>query len=360
MIDGSAFVDLSSCAGSTTALREQGAEAESPQAELVDAFVKTLPIRTPQSSECFTTHGFLDGPSAVTSTRIAMPPNCVVDESGVVVELSHTKLQQLRGVALWLKEYPYSCVEQRALKVLCIASFSKPLALMGIAGLANPSECAAFVSELAEKLWSCQQDNGAFGFWGRTSSQSPVVTAHVALSIHAAIKADFEVPEDLVTKIVKWCREVPALVTVREGTTNVFFKDSYYYFDTKMFMVCQALYAGILLGADHPLVYEKAAIKLMELASEHAGGGPGESLNLSALHPESLALLALVLTEAKQQHLDNVWTTVADPDDVASIEAKIIACGEQRTVLEASSELPALKEVGWCVCVLRVTEWHGR
>ena len=68
-------------------------------------------------------------------------------------------------------------------------------------------------------------------------------------------------------------------------------------------------------------------------------------LNLTSLHPESLALLILVLEETQQRTKEAQADNVGELNDLHSIRAKIVEISERRAVVEASSEAAQVKTV---------------
>eukprot|EP00658_Telonema_sp_P-2_P026002 TRINITY_DN20491_c0_g1_i11.p1 TRINITY_DN20491_c0_g1~~TRINITY_DN20491_c0_g1_i11.p1 ORF type:complete len:1774 (-),score=450.72 TRINITY_DN20491_c0_g1_i11:221-5380(-) len=328
----------------TRAYTSASIQCAAASAEHADAFIKTLPVRTPQTTETFTTYGHLDKNRELFSSRVGAPGHAVMDEGGLEIELTHTQLHGLKDATLWLKDYPYTCVEQRASKLLCVASLAAPLTAMKIENLDTPDQISEYLTDVATKLWSCQHKDGSFGFWSGGAS-NPFLTSYVAVATATALGADPrpDVPEDLVAKLRAWCQRQVVRIGSDVDGGQLFFPNSYYGLDSKISVATQALYAAVLHRVTHPSLIHKAAIRLMEFASEHAGGGVGDDLNLTALHPESLAMLTLVLGEASAQAEAELAEVL--PEDAGSVRARLADIADQREAMELSpsGEDPGLK-----------------
>ena len=162
-----------------------------------DAAAFQLPVWTPATREAFATYGSLDGPrgTAALAQPLSVPANTWPQFGGLEVSTSTTQLASLTDAVLHLVEYPYSCSEQLASRILAVAALREVLEAFDAEGLPEPDALVATVQRDIDELTRRQRDDGGWGFWRRDRPAWPYLTLHATHALVRASEAGFTVPE---------------------------------------------------------------------------------------------------------------------------------------------------------------------
>ncbi len=171
-----------------------------------DAAQLEFPVYTPATAEAFAVYGTVDE-GAIAQPLIA-PSDVYTQFGGLEISTSSTALQALSDAVLYLASYPYECSEQLASRVLAIAALRDVLSAFNAAGLPSAEELEQVVQRDIEKLASLQNEDGGFPVWWRGDESWPFHTIHAAHALARARQKDFMVPEEMVSRVLVYLREV--------------------------------------------------------------------------------------------------------------------------------------------------------
>jgi uncharacterized protein YfaS (alpha-2-macroglobulin family) len=192
---------LAAAAKAGTARFQVGASA----GNFADASNVELPVWTPATTEAFATYGVVD--SGATAQPVAMPDGVFTQFGGLEVTTSSTALQGLTDAVLYLVHYPYDCNEQRASRILAIASLRDVLAAFKSKDLPGPATLEASMVADMKKLKSYQGWDGGWGFW-EPSEEWPFISIHVAHALARAAAKGYAVDKEMREKAERWLEGV--------------------------------------------------------------------------------------------------------------------------------------------------------
>jgi uncharacterized protein YfaS (alpha-2-macroglobulin family) len=168
-----------------------------------DVVTQNFPISVPSAPESAAIYGQT---SAAQSERLGDLTAAREDTGSLTVSLSSTALVGVDQVALDLADYPYSCSEQLASKILPL------LALEGLGkglGFSPPDGRKRGLAALGELL-PRQNGDGGFGMWPGSAGSSEWVSAYVTLALSKAARAGFAVPKSALTRARDYLRQLVA------------------------------------------------------------------------------------------------------------------------------------------------------
>ncbi|MCB9159581.1 MAG: hypothetical protein H6644_06960 [Caldilineaceae bacterium] len=171
-----------------------------------DADMRTLPVYTPATTEAFATYGVVD--EGAIAQPIATPRDVFPQFGGLEVNTSSTALQALTDAVIYLTDYPFSCSEQLASRVLGIAALRDVLDAFDAEGLPAPEELAAAVQRDIALLQGMQNDDGGFPVWQRGYPSDPFYSVHVAHALVRAQQKGFTVPADTQSRALDFMRSI--------------------------------------------------------------------------------------------------------------------------------------------------------
>jgi uncharacterized protein YfaS (alpha-2-macroglobulin family) len=174
--------------------------------EWADAAQLDLPVYTPATTEAFAVYGTVDE-GAIAQPLVA-PTGVYTQFGGLEISTSSTALQALSDAVLYLTSYPYECSEQLASRVLAIAALRDVLGAFNAAGLPPAEELEQVVQRDIERLGKLQNEDGGFPVWWRGDESWPFHSIHVAHALARARQKDFAVPEEMVSRVLVYLREV--------------------------------------------------------------------------------------------------------------------------------------------------------
>ncbi len=172
-----------------------------------DAARVSLPVYTPASQETFATYGSIDKDGAL-SLPVQRPSGIWTQLGGLQVRLSSTALSELTDAFLYLYTYPYECSEQKASRVLSIASLRDVLADFHAEDLPDTRAIESRLAVDLTDLLRLQNSDGGWEYWSRNGHSVPFVSLHVAHALVRSKLAGFEIEEDALHKAMGYLREI--------------------------------------------------------------------------------------------------------------------------------------------------------
>ncbi len=174
-----------------------------------DAAEIDLPVWTPATTEAFATYGTMDQNGAIVQP-IEAPKDVYPQFGGLEVTTSSTQLQELTDAFIYLYQYRFACSEQISSRMLSIAALKDVLTAFKAEEMPNAADLKAQFARDIKALQSRQNSNGYFGLWRRDGERYkyPFVTAHVAHSLILAKQKGFDVPEDMLTKVKPYLKDI--------------------------------------------------------------------------------------------------------------------------------------------------------
>ena len=256
-----------------------------------DAAEISLPVYTPATTEAFATYGVIDNGSI--AQPVKAPADAIKTFGGLEITTTSTQLQELTDALLYLVDYPYSCAEQAASRIIAIAALKDVLAAFKAKALPNPEAMRDSVKYEIKYLQGLQDEDGGFPFWRHGDPSFPYVSVHVAHALVRAKSKGFTVPESMLDNSKSYLRAIESKIPAE------------YSVESRRAIQAYALYVRALMD-------DRDSPKARKLIGD-AGGV--EKLSL-----ESLGWLLPVLsgdaasgkeTEAIRRHLNNRVTETA-------------------------------------------------
>jgi hypothetical protein len=149
-----------------------------------DAAELVIPVHTPATTEAFATYGVID--AGAVAQPVALPSHVVPDFGGLEVSTSSTNLASLTDALLYLVHYPFDCAEQRASRIVGIASLIDEIAAFHAEDLPASATLSASMSDDLDHLANMQNGDGGFAYWDRGEPSDPYLTIFVVDSLQRA------------------------------------------------------------------------------------------------------------------------------------------------------------------------------
>lgn len=149
-----------------------------------------LPVHAFHVSETVGASGLLSDSDSVTEA-IRLPEALAYDGARLTVELSPSLAASVSDGLVALQEYPYSCTEQTASRLLANALATR---MMQLASRDDPQLRAALEAEVGQglqNLYGRQLPDGGWGWWNPETS--PLASAYVILGLVEARDAGYSV-----------------------------------------------------------------------------------------------------------------------------------------------------------------------
>ncbi|MFW5813654.1 MAG: MG2 domain-containing protein, partial [Fibrobacterota bacterium] len=156
-----------------------------------DAVSVELPVWTPATSEAFATYGTVDTGSVL--HKVKRPGDIWPQFGGVQVSTSSTALQALTDAFIYLYEYPFSCSEQLASRIISVAALKDVLHAFNVPDLPSEAQMKKRIESDIEELESRQNSDGGFGFWRHGQKSDPFASLHVIHALTRAQTADYRI-----------------------------------------------------------------------------------------------------------------------------------------------------------------------
>lgn len=288
-----------------------GATGPAGAAPAEDAVTVELPVQIPTIPEAVAAYSTLDAApgsrAPVVVQPVARPSDVIPGFGGLDVTTSSTQLAALTDALLYVSTYPYECSEQRASRILAIASLKDELGEFHATGLPAPSALDAQVRTDIARLAAMQTEDGGFGYWPGDRQLDPFLSIHVALALEVAKERGYAVPAGM------WKRAISYLDTLLGSGLPNALPD--YPDDARRTLIAYSLYVGARMGDANP----EGARALIA------------SAGLNGLSTESVAWLLRVLPgdQALRQHLANhAEVTAASAHFVDAYRASPVPVGQ--------------------------------
>ncbi|MCA9797114.1 MAG: hypothetical protein KC910_35130, partial [Candidatus Eremiobacteraeota bacterium] len=172
-----------------------------------DAARVSLPVHAPASEETVATYGSVSDEGAIVQS-VHRPSDIWAQVGGLQVSLSSTALSELTDAFLYLYAYPYECNEQKASRLLAIASLREALADFHAEGMPDAKSIESRMSEDLRELARLQNADGGWEYWSRDGQSVPFVSLHVAHALVRSKLAGCEVDKDALTKAMGYLKEI--------------------------------------------------------------------------------------------------------------------------------------------------------
>ena len=160
-----------------------------------DATELAVPVWTPATTEAFATYGVIDSGSV--AQPVALPAHVVPEFGGLEVSTSSTNVASLTDALLYLVHYPFDCAEQRASRIVAIASLKDELAAFHAQGLPSDQALATSMADDLAHLANMQNSDGGFAYWDRGEPSDPYLTIFVIDALERARQKQLAVPDAL-------------------------------------------------------------------------------------------------------------------------------------------------------------------
>ena len=157
-----------------------------------DAAELAFPVWTPATTEAFATYGVID--NGAIAQPVALPAHVVPEFGGLEVSTSSTNVASLTDALLYLVHYPFDCAEQRASRIVAIASLKDELAAFHAQGLPSDAALTASMTDDLEHLANMQNGDGGFAYWDRGEPSDPYLTIFVVDALERARAKQLAVP----------------------------------------------------------------------------------------------------------------------------------------------------------------------
>lgn len=172
-----------------------------------DAAIVELPVYTPASGEAFATYGSL-ADDEVVSQPVLRPKGVWSQFGGLEISLSSTAMSELSDAFLYLYNYRFECAEQRASRMLGVASMGEFLAAFNSKDMPSKADRATRMAADILHLTRLQNYDGGWQFWRREQKSDPFVSVHVAHALARAKKAKFPVNKATLNSALEYLRDI--------------------------------------------------------------------------------------------------------------------------------------------------------
>lgn len=172
-------------------------KAREGQPILRDSAQAKIPIYLWAPRQVQDLYGSWEGEGA-RSQEVASPAGCWPQWGGLEVELSTTACQELSGAFNYLWEYPFTCSEQLASRLLLLASTKRYWSLLGTSERLTEREIEEAIERDLELLLKRYNGRGNFTLWEEKNSRIwPFVTLYVIQVLLVLQKEGWKVPSSI-------------------------------------------------------------------------------------------------------------------------------------------------------------------
>lgn len=239
---------------------------------LNDAAIGSLPVWTPATSEAFATYGVVD--QGAISQAIETPKQVIPQFGELKITTSSTALQTLSDAFIYLQNYPYSCSEQIASRMLSTAALKDVLQAFKTRDLPSPEAIEQSMQRDLESLAKRQTGKGGFSLWGSGSQDWPYANVHVTHALIRAKQKGYKVDEYMLEQSLNYLRNIEQHFT-KDYTPEV-----------RRYIKAYSLYVRQLVGDEDP-AKAQALIKQEGGVTKLSTEALGWLLNVLASHPAS-------------------------------------------------------------------------
>ncbi|MFZ1389325.1 MAG: DUF6049 family protein [Thiolinea sp.] len=239
---------------------------------LNDAASGSLPVWTPATSEAFATYGVVD--QGAVSQAIETPKQVLPQFGELKITTSSTALQTLSDAFIYLQNYPYSCSEQIASRMLSTAALKDVLQAFKTKDLPSPEAIEQSMQRDLESLAKRQTGEGGFSLWGSGSQDWPYANVHVTHALIRAKEKGYKVDAYMLEQSLNYLRSIEQHFT-KDYTPEV-----------RRYIKAYSLYVRQLVGDEDP-AKAQALIKQEGGVTKLSTEALGWLLNVLASHPAS-------------------------------------------------------------------------
>ena len=144
---------------------------------------------------------------------VKAPADAVKTFGGLEITTASTQLQELTDALIYLTNYPYSCAEQVASRVIAIAALKDVLAAFKAKDLPAPESLRASVTaEIKISARPCKTMTAVSAFWRQGEPSFPYVSVHVAHALVRAKSKGFAVPESMLDSSRSYLRAIESKI----------------------------------------------------------------------------------------------------------------------------------------------------
>lgn len=172
-----------------------------------DATTLSLPVYTPASGEAFATYGSLTDDEGI-NQPVRRPGQIWPQFGGLQVSLSSTALSELTDAYLYLYNYRFGCAEQRASRVLSVATMGEALSAFNPDLMPNKSNINSCMKADILHLTRLQNRDGGWQYWRQEQKSDPFVSVHVAHALARCKIAGFKVEQVTVDRALTYLRYI--------------------------------------------------------------------------------------------------------------------------------------------------------
>lgn len=236
-------------------------QVASASGDQADAATHQFPVWTPATTEAFATYGTLDDDGAQLQQPLKVPAESFTQFGALDITTSSTALQSLTDALIYLVDYPFSCSEQVASRIMGVGALRDVLDAFDSPNLPAEAELLSAMERDIRLLGTLQRPDGGFYLWSdRDRDRFPYVEVHVTHGLQRAKMAGFTVPDAMLKKATEHLRQIERYI------------DSSYSELAKNALIAYAYYVLDLMG-EPPL----------EKARKLAAKKPGEELSMEAI-----------------------------------------------------------------------------
>jgi uncharacterized protein YfaS (alpha-2-macroglobulin family) len=135
---------------------------------------------------------------------VALPPRFNERQGELSIQLDPSLAAGMRDGLTYLEHYPYECTEQTVSRFLPNVLTYRALKDLGLSDPELEKRLPELVKTGVEKLVSQQHDDGGWGWWYKSQSSNPHLSAYVLFGLLKARQADFAVPAKTIDRAIDY------------------------------------------------------------------------------------------------------------------------------------------------------------
>ncbi|MBX2814303.1 MAG: hypothetical protein KTR25_21015 [Myxococcales bacterium] len=191
-----------------------------------DAIEKKLPIYAPTVREAFADYGSLEIKTS-TQRTLTPPPDPVMDIGGLTIQVAPTQLLAARDAYTQVVEHVFNSAEQRASRLLIIATTRRFPELFSSSDSAAAKNHLEYLREDFRELVDTQRSDGGWAYWPQSPRPDSFITAHIthallrlqsahqAKQIVLSEKEAYELESSL-NRALTWLEQLPRYIATLE------------------------------------------------------------------------------------------------------------------------------------------------
>lgn len=210
------LVEMPVHAGKVTSEKGGGIEFEVVAGDNIntDRLAYSLKVNSNSSLETLASFGSMTRGSAL--VPIAQLENVRVDRGSLTVDLSPTMISDLAGAFTYMKNYPYSCWEQKLSRAVLASAFTKLQPFMGES--VKWPDHDSFIRDVLAESANFQAANGGMAYFRAEDEYvDPFLSAFTALSFTWLMKEGFTINKDVDEKLMAYLTSLLQKDFVNQG-----------------------------------------------------------------------------------------------------------------------------------------------